>query len=46
MVMGQKFMTAMLIVLLLAGFEVIYIRIVKKNSNNYLLSLMEPKRDE
>ena len=46
MVMGQKFITAMLIVLLLAGFEVIYIRIVKKNSNKYLLSLMEPKRDE
>ena len=46
MVMGQRFITAMLIVLLLAGFEVIYIRIVKKNSNKYLLSLMEPKRDE
>ena len=46
MTMGQKFITAMLIVLLLAGFEVIYIRIVKKNSNKYLLSLMEPKRDE
>lgn len=46
MAMGQKFITAMLIVLLLAGFEVIYIRIVKKNSNKYLLSLMEPKRDE
>ena len=46
MVMGQKFITAMLIILLLAGFEVIYIRIVKKNSNKYLLSLMEPKRDE
>lgn len=46
MVMGQKFITAMLIVLLLAGFEVIYIRIVKKNSNKYLLSLMKPKRDE
>ncbi len=46
MAMGQKFITAMLIVLLLAGFEVIYVRIVKKNSNKYLLSLMEPKRDE
>ena len=46
MAMGQKFITAMLIVLLLAGFEVIYIRIVKKNSNKYLLSLMEPKREE
>ena len=46
MAMGQKFITAMLIILLLAGFEVIYIRIVKKNSNKYLLSLMEPKRDE
>ncbi len=46
MAMGQKFITAMLIVLLLAGFEVIYIRIVKKNSNKYLLSLMEPKRGE
>ena len=46
MAMGQKFITAMLIVLLLAGFEVVYIRIVKKNSNKYLLSLMEPKRDE
>ena len=46
MAMGQKFITAMVIILLLAGFEVIYIRIVKKNSNKYLLSLMEPKRDE
>ena len=46
MAMGQKFITAMLIVLLLTGFEIIYIRIVKKNSNKYLLSLMEPKRDE
>ena len=46
MAMGQKFITAMLIVVLLAGFEVIYIKIVKKNSNKYLLSLMEPKRDE
>ena len=46
MAMGQKFITAMLVVLLLAGFEVVYIKIVKKNSNKYLLSLMEPKRDE
>ena len=46
MAMGQKFITAMVIILLLAGFEVIYIRIVKKNSNKYLLSLMEPKRGE
>ena len=46
MAMGQKFITAMVIILLLAGFEVIYIRIVKKNSNKYLLSLIEPKRDE
>ncbi len=42
----QELIMAMLIILLLGLFEAIYIGIVKRNSNKYLLSLMEPKREE
>ncbi len=44
--MAQELIIAVLMILLLGVFEVIYMRIVKRNSNKYLLSLMEPKREE
>ncbi|MDD6920591.1 MAG: FtsX-like permease family protein [Eubacteriales bacterium] len=43
---SQVFMIAIFIILLLVIFEVIYMGVVKSNSNKYLLSLMEPKREE
>lgn len=41
---ARTYYMAMLIILLLGLFEVIYIGVVKRNSNKYLLSLMEPTR--
>lgn len=43
---SQVFVIAMLMIFLLGIFEVIYMGIVKRNSNKYLLSLMEPQREE
>lgn len=42
----QEFAMAGLIILLLGVFEFIYMVVVKKNSNKYLWSLMEPRREE
>lgn len=42
----QEFVMAGLIILLLGVFEIIYMIVVKKNSNKYLWSLMEPRREE
>lgn len=41
----QESVIATLMILLLFIFEVIYIGVVNRNSNRYLLSLMEPKRE-
>ncbi|HEL0742097.1 TPA: FtsX-like permease family protein [Streptococcus equi subsp. zooepidemicus] len=43
---SQVFIIAIFMILLLGIFEVIYMGVVKRNSNKYLLSLMEPKREE
>lgn len=43
---GQEFAMAGFIILLLGVFECVYIIAVKKNSNKYLWSLMEPRREE
>lgn len=43
---SQVFIIAIFMILLLGIFEVIYMGAVKRNSNKYLLSLMEPKREE
>ncbi len=44
--MRQEFVIAILIILLLGIFETIYIMIVKKNSDKFLWTLMETKREE
>ena len=44
--MTQEFVIALLIILLLGIFEAIYIIIVKKNSDRFLWTLMETKREE
>lgn len=44
--MSQKFVIAILIIILLGVFEIIYMTIIKRNSDKYILSLMEPKREE
>lgn len=43
---GGQVLTAGLIILLLTFFEGIYIMMVKRSSNQYLWTLMEPKREE
>lgn len=42
----QEFLMAGLIILLLGIIESIYMFIVKKNSNKYLWTIMQPKREE
>lgn len=44
--MSQKLVIAILIIILLGIFEIIYMTIIKRNSDKYILSLMEPKREE
>ncbi len=42
----QEFLMAILIIFLLGIIEFIYMFIVKKNSNKYLWTIMQPKREE
>lgn len=44
--LGHLLIIAILIILLLGLFEFIYILLVKRSSNQYLGTLMEPKREE
>lgn len=42
----QKFLIAIFVILLLGIIESIYMFVVKKNSNKYLWTIMQPKREE